>query len=390
MDSSVETIQKLMKWISINTYEIGSAHWVDVTHINNPHSFYVRPTFCRRYLPKINDFIENTLPDEMIVGSIVIYKSKVLQCYVRGRIMFVKTENDVTTCDFYALDFGCFEKQIPWNKTRQPCIDTIDVPPLALHCQLADCKPFDETWSMRAIESMKFFVGKERARMLIRGKTPDALIVELVNSCPEDIATMLALSGDTTLGYSDNMISRFSQTEPEKHYYTYKEYDCGSTLTVRVQAGDSLEGFYVAEVKDYTVYFNDRENFTYFCKIQKDLEPDDVKEDMAVAVLTMANGKYERGHIKEVNKQEEKVTVLLVDWGKTVTVPFMRLKPMTNETFFLRPVLAMYCKAEKSQAWDNGLSKFLFPGYQFKITIVESGNGEGLPYVVNLEPLKKT
>lgn len=384
----MDSIEDLMKRISINNYDVGSSHWVDVTYINNPHSFYVRPTVFRVYMSILNSYVERILPDELCLGSTIVYKSKLLQTYARGRIMFIQTEDGETSCDMYAPDYGCFEKSVPWKRLRRTC-QPVDVPPLAIHCQLADCKPHAETWSRKVIECMKFFVGKERAKMVIRGKTPDSLIVELINSCPEDIATMLALSGHSTLGYTNNVINRFSVSVPEKHYFTFKEFDVGETLIVRVQAGDSLKNFYVAEVHNYKAYLNERDNFTYFSKKQKELQPEEVKEGMPVGVLMMANSKYERAYVKEITVPEEKAIVQLVDWGKIVEVPFMRLKAM-SEKFFHRPALAIYCSAEESQTWDNGLHKFLYPGYEFKITIREAGDKLDTPYVVNIAPRVST
>lgn len=381
----MEAIEK-MENISINNLDVGSEHWVDVTHINNPHSFYVRLTACRRILLILHAYQDHLPPSELQIGAIVIYKSKLIEGYIRGRVMFVDNEHeDEVICDLFALDYGCYEKAVP-SKNLRRIVNSADVPPLAMHCQLADCKPRTETFCDNAIKSMKFFVGKEQAKMVIRGKSPDSLIVELFNSCPDDIATMLAYDGYTTLGYGDNMISRFGMIEPERHYYRIKEFDIGDTVTVRLQTGDSLRSFYVAQVETYKHYLNERDNFTYYCKNQKEIEAEKIKEGMAVGVLMISLNKYERALVTTITVPDERARVMLVDWGKFLEVPFSLMKPM-KENFFDLPATAIHCCAEESQAWDNSLHKCLLPGYKFQMTLVKVGEQFESPHIVHLSPI---
>ncbi|CAG9790272.1 unnamed protein product [Diatraea saccharalis] len=381
----MDVIEELLKSISINDFNIGSAHWVDVTHINNPHSFFVRPTVYRKYLPVVQAYGDNLLPADLQLQQIVVFKSKLMKCHVRGQVLSIQDEDSETTCDLYALDNGCIEKSVKLKKVYKP-FHTFNIPTLAIHCQLADCQPQNETWSQKPIESMKYFVGKERARIIIRGKTIDSLIVELHNSCPDDIATMLALCGYSTLGYGENMVSRFPSTTTEKHYFTFNELKVGEEITVRMQIGQSLTSFFVAQVSDYKRYINERDNFTYASKKQQILRLEDVKAGLPVGVLIDTYMKYERAVIKEITVPDSRVKVQLMDWGKILEVPYNSLKPISHQ-FITYPAMAIYCCVEENQTWDNSLYKFLYPGYEFKITVVAIGNKFDSPYIVHISPI---
>ncbi|CAG5033304.1 unnamed protein product [Parnassius apollo] len=318
---------------------------------------------------------------------LIIYKSKILKCYCRGQILHINKSDDNAKCDIFAIDYGCVEKSISVRRIYHPQ-HKLNIPPLASHCQLADCKSKEEVWSSEVVDAMKYFVGEERAKIVVRGRTPDKLIVELINSCPDDIATMLALTGYTTLGYSQNIISRIPTLSKEKHYYTYKELKEGDTLHVRIQSGKDLHSFYVAQIDDYKKYIKERENLTWYSKEKHSLQPEDMKENKPISVFVSQLGRYERAIIKQITVPEDKALVQLVDWGSIIEADVSRMKPM-SQIYFANPVIAIYCSAQQNQVWDNGLQRFLYPGYEFIIAIKKPGNQFDSPNIVKISPLSK-
>lgn len=380
MDSLSELIGK----ITLNNFDVGSSSWVDVTHINNPHSFYVRPTAYRSFLPLLQSHDEQIDRADVMIQATVIFKSATKDGnYVRGKILFMEESEDQIKCDILATDYGFIEKSVTLLNIWKPKYD-VDIPITVLHCQLADCKPLDDVWTEKTTEAMAYYVKDERAKMEVRGKIADKLLVQLVNSCPDDIATLLALTGHSTLGYGENVISRQTVPTAEKCFYTYKVLNVDDVLHVRVQSGTSVDNFYVAEINDYKRYLNERNNVTYFSKKQRSLNTDDLKIDTLVNVYHHTNGYYERGLIKKVTVPNSKAVVQLMDWGSTVEIHISKMKEMTKKMLTF-PVTAIWCSADESETWNNGLHKFLYPGFEFYITVKKIGDGNS-PNVVKISP----
>lgn len=186
-----------------------SLHWVHVTHIINPHNFYVRKT---DYLPFIEK-IESNKPlvkcSSVKIHDFVIVnmsESNEVEKYARGKIIQMNKESGKLMSDVFLLDYGDIKKLVPIENIWICDQELHDLPQLTLFCQLANCAPIGGSteWTQKAIEAFKFYVGTERARINIQDKTMSQLIVELYNTAPDDIATLLALTGFSTLGYVKN------------------------------------------------------------------------------------------------------------------------------------------------------------------------------------------
>lgn len=261
------------------------------------------------------------------------------------------------------------------------------MPALAVRCQLELCQPKGKEFDEKAIDAMKYYVGDEAAKIIVRGKTADKLVVQLINSCPEDISTMLAYSEDSTFGMGHNAASRMSCPSQPKFFYKYKKVKVGDCFPVCVQSGTTLDKFYVADVKEYREYVSEISQLSSYLRLEKEMRPGDVKVGKAVAVHT--GYKYERAIVKEVVVPEEKIIVHLVDCGKDTEINVLgsRVKALEREYYFLRPALAIYCSADEKQTWDNGLQRFLYPGYEFLITVLKVGKDHDTPNVVSLSRL---
>ncbi|XP_061708697.1 uncharacterized protein LOC133518898 [Cydia pomonella] len=380
------SLADLMQKLSTVQYSIGSQHWVNVTHITDPGNFYVRPTAFRDYLPILKQHQGPADPTKLQLGSTVVFKSKTIKHHVRGQIRNITNENETTLYDLFSLDYGITEQAVDIKKLRKP-LDECPVPSLVLHCQLADCQPknnnsFDE----EAIEAMVYYVGDERAKMIVQGKTGDKYIVQLINTCPEDIATMLALTDYTCLGYGNNVVSRMPVMDQPKLYYTYKKVKVGDTLNVRVQSGDSLKSFYVCEIEDHTQYIKELKNVKEYYHYEQDFLAGNFERGNAVAVFSDWYSRYERAVITDVIIPEKKAVAQLVDWGiKTnIYTDATRLKRMSKEYYFLRPAMAIYCTADEVQVRDNTFHRFLYPGHEFVITVKKVGYQLDTPSVVTI------
>ncbi|XP_063543628.1 uncharacterized protein LOC134752005 [Cydia strobilella] len=384
------SLPDLMQKLTTTHYSVGSQHWVNVTHITDPGNFYVRPTAYRDYLPILKQHEGPADAIKLQQGSTVVFKSKTNKHHVRGQIRNIRNENETTLYDLFTLDYG-FTEAVAIEDLKKP-LDEYPVPSLVLHCQLGDCQPkHNDTFDEDAIEAMVYYVGDERAKMIVQGKTGDKYIVKLINTCPEDIATMLALTEYTCLGYGNNVISRMPSIDQPKLYYTYKKVKVGDTLNVRVQSGDSLKSFYVCEIEDHKQYIKELNNLKEYYYYEQDFAAENLKLGKAVAVFSDWYLRYERAIITDVIIPEKKAVAQLIDLGiKTdIYMEATRLKTMSKEYYFLRPAMAIYCTADEKQAWSNELHRFLYPGHEFVVTVDKVGYQHDTPCVVTISKPQK-
>lgn len=362
-------IRNTMKEISIHNLSIGSSCWVDVTYINNPHSFYVRPRVYAMHLPYLQARGEKIEASEIRLGDVHIFKSRMLRCYARGKVIQIEGETE-PLFKLLAIDFGCIENEVSIHRIWQ-LYHKANVPGLVTHCQLADCMPHGSAWDDPAIEAMKSFVEGERAKIIIRSKTPGAIAVELHNSCPDDIATLLALTGYTTFRYVYNSPMEYPMLLD--HYTVPRELKVKSPMRVRMTAGTFPENFYVVLVDEYQTYMQDKNDFRYYSQGQMSIRMEDLKIGSPVAVYYIAENEYERGIIKELHPVTQKVRVKLVDTGIEVVEHIARIKPVPE--WYLRiPARAIYCTVHKSQfLLTKTLSQYTNPNGEFVISIEELG-----------------
>ncbi|XP_073955340.1 tudor domain-containing 6-like [Choristoneura fumiferana] len=378
---TMSSLVELMAELSTTCYSIGSCHWVEVTHINTPDDFYVRPTAYKSHLRKLEVYEGPITESKLKPGGVVVFKSQTKKRYVRGQIRNIRDDGNHKICDMFALDYG-FSEAVPVEWLNSPKRE--GMPALAVRCQLELCQPKGKEFDKKAVEAMIYFVGDEAAKMIVRGKTADKLTVQLLNSCPDDISTMLAYSEVSSFGFGPNTANRMTCTNKPKFFYKYKKVQVGDSFPVRVQSGDSLQNFYVSDVKEFREYVAEFSQISSYLRLETEMRPEDVKVGKPVAVHT--GYKYERAVIKEVTVPEEKAIVQLVDCGKVIEINMLssRLKALEREYYFLQPALAIYCTADEKQAWDNGLQRFLYPGYEFLVTVLKVGKDHETPNVVSL------
>ncbi|XP_053623973.1 uncharacterized protein LOC128682934 [Plodia interpunctella] len=388
--TSVDSLSNLMETLVVSPISIGSALWVQVTHINNPNSFYVRQTSFNHYLPALQAPGSEVEVDQLQIGNVVVYKSKIHKCFIRGQIIFIDDINGDVNLEVFAMDYGNLERQIPLTSVCNP-LNNNWIPPLVKHCSLVLCQPPNcENWPEKSIDAMKFYIGDERTKIIVKGLNDDLLTVIMYNSCPEDISTMLALQGYSVLSYDQQSVNRFSaKPAPKQAFYLFPTLKIGESLQVRVQSGRSLKEFYVAEVNSYQKYIREREIIAQFSRQEHAIRVEDMYEGKPVCVHTTTRYQFERAIIKKVNELKNKATVQLVDWGDTTEISLDNIKPI-QESCLENEAIAIYCSTDESQVWDNGLQKFLYPGYSFIIKIKSLGDSFKTPNAVTIFKIPKT
>lgn len=380
-----ETICKIVKMMDMSNFCIGAIHFVKVTHINDPKSFYICLSSVYEDV-KLLEVQGNQICSSAIqLGKQVIYKSRILKKYVRGVIQVI----DRGSYYVFAMDYGCMDKYVPLNDIYSLATD-IQCPALAFHCQLDLCEPKGDKFDDNAIEAMKFFVGKHTGKITIMSKSMRKFSVKLNTvECSDDVSTMLALLHCTTLTSCTNTVNRFTAgpLSPQTLKYKYRDFKIGDQVRVIVQSGDTIDSFYVIEASEFKKYITSKPDFTKYCKEQKIVDIVSAVEQKRSCGVRLATGEYERAIILNVTDQYTKAIVKLIDLGSVIETSFFSIKAVTSEVYTLRHASAIYCSSTEEQTWDTGLPKFLYPGYQFMIEIVEVGNNLDIPHKVNISPL---
>ncbi|XP_046977188.1 uncharacterized protein LOC124543160 [Vanessa cardui] len=386
----MEEIERLVAKISISYFEVESMHLVEVTHVINPLNFYVRPMKYRPII-QVMEYVEpKTNTTSFNVQDMVIF-NVAYSCggrrYLRGRITRISQIESFLACDIFAIDYGFTEKLIPIEYMWECPLHLANIPSLACDCQLANCYPLDlEGFSSDTIDAFKYYAGNEPVQIKVLGKKPNRILVELVNSAIESISTLLAMHGYITLGHFCDAVAWNPIVGGKSIYFNFKELSVGETLHVRVQSGDSLNGFNVVEVGDYNKYLEETGAITFYAKRDFYLSPVHFVAGRLVCIKNDNENIYERAFIKKVTKPYKRASVQLVDSGRIAEFHIGKMKYMPAQCL-RSPVVSIYCKSDESQAWDNGLDRFLTPGFEFNITIKSLGYQFEYPNTVDISPL---
>ncbi|XP_046977139.1 uncharacterized protein LOC124543122 [Vanessa cardui] len=387
----MEEIEKLVADLTIKSVKMDKTYLVEVTYIIDPFDFYVRPM---KYRPLIHAW-ETTEPKTKTtifsIHDMVIFNygySCGARKYMRGRIIRISQIECYLAFDVFAIDYGFTEKLIPIENVWVCSHELKNTPALAFDCQLANCYPIDHTngFTSEAIHAFKYYAGIESLRMKVLGKKPHKILVELVNSTPESIATLLAISGFSILGFYHDPIVWNPIVGCKIMYFDFKKLTIGETLHVRVQSGESLNEFHVATVSDYNKHVKEIDIITFYARREFSLSPEHLIEGTLVCVKIENRNIYERAFIKKVTKLDETAIVQLVDWGRDEEFHIGKMKYMSSQCL-RTPVLSIYCKSEENQVWDNGYDNFLTPGFEFNITIKSLGHQFECPNTVDISPV---
>lgn len=385
-----ETIPQIVQKMGHCNFSIDSAHLVQITHINNPHSFYVRMSKLRYAVKLLERRGARMTGPELAVGKIVVYKSRTINRCVRGRVHKINTckKGMGLVCSLLAIDYGWVDTHVLLKHIFFPVESSLICGPLALHCQLTKCEPLGKTFDLEAVHAMKFFVGKYTSKIIIKFKTTNKLKVELRTvECRDDVATMLGLMKFTSFF---RMHERPSIPLRALFSYKHRQLKVGEKMRVRVQSGSSIYGFYVAEIEDYKNYDNVIEwyKFTKYCMEQPSLDVIGALMDgRACGVKVLNPVRYERAIVKRITVPNAKALVQLLDWGKQIEANFEDIKPVGLQ-FIERPAMALFCIAERIQCLNYGFGlRMIYPGLEFMLEVAEPGIRFRIPHKVKLYPI---
>ncbi|XP_026500639.2 uncharacterized protein LOC113404093 [Vanessa tameamea] len=370
-----------------NSFDTDLIHLVELTHILNPFNFYVRPIKYKSIIQDWESMETKIKPARFNIQDLVIFNlgySRGGRKYIRGRITRISKVDKFLMYDVFAIDYGFKEKSIPYEYVWECSQELANIPPLAYNCRLANCYPMEaQGFTSDTNDAIKDYIGNEPAKIKFLGKKPNKILVDLVNSKKENIAILLAIDGYSTIGLSSEEMARNPVIRGKRIYFYFKELRIGETLHVRVQSGNSLNGFYVAKVSDYHKYLQEIDIVSFYARRESSLLPLHLVAGRLVCVKINRENKYERAFIKKVTKPNVSAIVQLVDWGRDEEFHIEKMKYM-HPHCLRTPVLSIYCKCEENQAWDNGLDSFLTPGYEFNITIKSLGHNFKYPNKVDI------
>lgn len=379
----MEELIRNFKNLKMLTMYVKDYYWVDVTHVNSPHDFFVRLIEYRGCMKDLEKAGVPITENDINYGAIVIYESPTINKKVRGFVVRVVIDdsNLDLRCHIYAMDYGCLDESVPLNN-MWTCFMETNVDPLAIHCKLYLCMPNGLEWSEKDVNNMKFFVNNDYAKIRICGVDSMSYVVELYCGGSDDVSTLMALIGSSNFGYISNTVISMSRKKPLCLSFKYKQLRVGDKLHVRLQNGRSLQNFYVATLDDYRQYRRYLKDFKEHCKRQNEAQFSDVSIGQTYGVFLSEENSYERGLVRKVIDNQRKIEIYLVDRGQTITVPWEYLKSL-GQMQFEQCSISIHCCAEGGQTWDNYLRKLLYPGVKFYIVIRQLGDGKK-PNIVSI------
>ncbi|XP_045458218.1 uncharacterized protein LOC123668528 [Melitaea cinxia] len=381
----MEEIERMVAELSIDSFEVESMHWVEVTHIIDPFTFYIRLNKYKSFIQILESMEPTTKCTCLNLHDLVIFNmghSCGARKYIRGRISSILTGDDFMECEIFAIDYGFSEKLIPIEYIWECSQDLAKTPPLAYDCQLANCYPIrSEFFSLDTVNAFRYYASIEPIKMKVLGKKPHKLLVDLIISIPESIATLLAIGGYSMLGYYYDPIAWSPIVGQKRMFFNFKKLTVDEIIHVKYLSGDSTREFHVAEVSDFKKHLNEVDFISFYARREFSLSPVHLIEGTLVCVKIDDKNIYERAFIKKVTKPKESAIVQLVDWGRDEEFPVGKMKYMSSQCL-RTPVLSIYCKVEESQACDSGLEDMLFIGNEFNITMKKLGHEFECPNTV--------
>ncbi|VVD00210.1 unnamed protein product [Leptidea sinapis] len=143
-------------------FAIYSRQWVQLTHVENPHNFYVHLSSFATFVDTINnlnvDQLEN--PTQIDLGDIVIYKARKTRKakYLRGKILKINFDES-PTYNIFSIDYGFNDENVSRDHIYTCAPHYKNTPQLAMHCQLHGCNPNGTAWNEDATDAMMSLAG---------------------------------------------------------------------------------------------------------------------------------------------------------------------------------------------------------------------------------------
>ncbi|XP_037869341.1 uncharacterized protein LOC119629023 [Bombyx mori] len=363
-------------------------YWVDVTHIESPDEFYVRPVAFRNDLRFLQAPRELIKVCELQIGRIVSYKSEVVQCFVRGQLILIQMipsgVGHEIVCDLFAMDYGFIDKQIPiWKifKIRKYA----NLPALSTKCSLANyvLKPSPaETKNDTLI--MRQALGVKRAKMRVCAKYGNTILVDLNEGTPNDVSISIVQMNNPPSKYMVELDEEVN--EVARRQLRYIRCHVGDVLHVIMRYVSTPYRFFVSDIRTYRAYIASRPDFSYYCQYQQPLTLDKVHPGLCVAI-ELPDEIYERAIVLTVDKKEKKILVNKIDFGEVIETTIDKLKPVKEQVFNHMPALAMCCSSSLAAPYAYELMKELEKKPEFMIRFTSIGCTFETPSLVDIIPI---
>ncbi|KAB0802822.1 hypothetical protein PPYR_05008 [Photinus pyralis] len=413
MTPKTKAVEGWIKGVHESTFTINTPifkpkdrHSVNISYIANPENFYVQVDSQMKELQRLHEEIQNyvkrftarvkRIPE---IGSLYIVNYHATEWY-RGRVIDIEKSSN---CNVYTVEF------IDYGNTKlvTELKDFIEIigafsepPPFAQRCKLFDMHPTAPCWSERETRYMAEIIAGTEVIMVIMEYASDILEVDL-----------LSCSGAETTSVRDALlfagygVSELKVVEPTssitmqsirsnvKLHTGGQSLKNGDELTVYISNVINLQNIYVQVID----HFHHVEHLNiamsdYYIKKDK-VRGENIynpKTDMVVAVNL--HDKYYRATITQVNQGKGSVVVLLVDYGKTVTVHYSLLRKLPNQfrTLECQAILVKlsHIRRTSDKEMDKNVQNYLKPYIDKKTKLrLVVVNKEEIPSVVLFETL---
>ncbi|XP_047997601.1 uncharacterized protein LOC125235178 [Leguminivora glycinivorella] len=153
----------------------GSQEMIYITHIVDPHNFYVQrachQTVVKEMLREFKNSVSSPKPSiaHITEGKLYLAFNKTDNMWQRCRIVSIdRKKPDKPICTVFCIDFGSTEL-VPADKLRllQPG-RVQSPPPLAINCCLANCEPKCGTWTCEDSYLIQNIINNKQAVIYIR------------------------------------------------------------------------------------------------------------------------------------------------------------------------------------------------------------------------------
>ncbi|XP_026743223.1 uncharacterized protein LOC113504884 [Trichoplusia ni] len=386
--------------INLDEFKIGTAHRAVVGHINDPHSFYIRPYKLSGFLEDLENQSHHRDPpkDSVTYGQVILFRSQKLKKMARGKICYIHTDRrTMSVCyDIFAIDYGHVEKAVPLsNVGKIDPLSEIPSPPLTIHCRVSHCEPKGSYFTEEVIDHFKFFMATEHIGISINARIQDKLLVDIQTPDIHDLATLMSDLNYTVL-WKPIQLNQMADSSPnsldfsslslaiKSPQFRHKLLPPGITFHGIVLSGECVLDFYVADKNEF-------KNIMCLSEHYKKEMPDKLLEyDKIIpglhCVASVFNDSFERVVVKEVSQPNQKAIVQLLDWGSFAEVSFSNIRLVTNEFTYNQPIVAHYCEADPEQVRENNIPDFLHHGLEYTIQVLDLGHGFEKRHKVNMYP----
>lgn len=358
---------------------MGVRKWVDVTHIRNPSSFYVRPCIYSEFLPALQ-VDTGKKATELSKQSVVLFKST-LHSWVRGYIL--KKNKRAESYVIFAMDYGFTEKSVQTSDIHEICCSyVLRVPPLAVWCSLTQCQPKEKYWSDSAINMFKEHVDMLPCHVILHETSCSrAQYVEFI--LPTQIGKILVMFGVSTAVVGSNLFVAIKKPFTKQLYYRHPKLTSYHSYHVILTHKVNDRIFFVTLVNDYEKFCKRKAEFLKFANTLPVLDFFRLKKNLPVCYLTSKEANH--AVVEYIDRTIDKAILRIMDDGKTIEIEESTMGEAVRalDENYLKLVRAQV-KAYFCQSYTE-IMVTLTPGQQYKMKVHTLGQKFDSPYEVSID-----